>query len=71
MQTGCKKTSARSKKTQDTVTDQSQIDRFKEAARQLEADEGEAAFDEKLKQILPQKTPASESKHPNKPRNKR
>ncbi|HQT66153.1 MAG TPA: hypothetical protein PLC74_00975 [Acetobacteraceae bacterium] len=26
-----------------------QIDRFKEAARQMEADEDEAAFDEKLK----------------------
>ncbi len=33
----------------------SQIDRFKEAARQLEADENEAAFDEKLKAIAKQK----------------
>jgi len=33
------------------VTEKSQIDRFKEAARQLEADENEAAFDEKLKAV--------------------
>jgi len=32
-----------------------QIDRFKEAARHLEADESEAAFDEKLKAIAKQK----------------
>jgi hypothetical protein len=32
-----------------------QIDRFKEAARQLEADESEAAFDEKLKALAKQK----------------
>jgi hypothetical protein len=32
-----------------------QIDRFKEAARQLEVDESEAAFDEKLKVIAEQK----------------
>ncbi|WP_169738209.1 hypothetical protein [Acidocella facilis] len=31
--------------------DKSQIDRFKEAARQLEVDESEAAFDEKLKKL--------------------
>ncbi len=30
---------------------QSQIDRFKETARQLGCDEDEAAFDDKLKQI--------------------
>jgi len=51
MQTRGKKTAARFKKTQDTVTEKSQIDRFKEAARQLEADENEAAFDEKLKAV--------------------
>jgi hypothetical protein len=32
-----------------------QIDRFKEAARQLEVDESEAAFDEKLKEIAKHK----------------
>ena len=32
-----------------------QIDRFKEAARQLDCDEDEAAFDEKLKAIAKQK----------------
>ncbi len=32
-----------------------QIDRFKEVARQLEADESEAAFDEKLKALAKQK----------------
>lgn len=41
--------------------DKSQIDRFKEAARQLEADEREAAFDEKLKRL---------AKHPEKPQPK-
>jgi len=34
-----------------TKAAQSQIDRFKEAARQLEVDETEAAFDEKLKVV--------------------
>lgn len=34
---------------------QSQIERFKEAARQLGCDEDEAAFDEKLKVIARQK----------------
>jgi hypothetical protein len=33
-----------------------QIDRFKEAARQLEADESDVAFDEKLKAIAKSKT---------------
>lgn len=32
-----------------------QIDRFKEAARQLEVDESETAFDEKLKGLATQK----------------
>jgi hypothetical protein len=35
--------------------DKSQIDRFREAARQLGCDEDEAAFDEKLKVIAKQK----------------
>jgi hypothetical protein len=39
-----------------------QIDRFKEAARQLGCDEDEAAFDEKLRQIARQKPkPVSKS----------
>jgi hypothetical protein len=41
-----------------------QIDRFKEAARQLEADESEAAFDEKLRAIIKQK-PKEETKRSN------
>lgn len=69
MQARIKKTATRS--TQDPLGPLEQIDRFKEAARQLEADESEVAFDEKLKQILPQKTPASNLKRPNKPENKR
>jgi hypothetical protein len=43
------------KPTKNTDVPQPQIDRFKEAARQLEADESEAAFDEKLKAITKQK----------------
>ena len=35
--------------------DQAQVERFKEAARQLGCDEDEAAFDEKLKVIARQK----------------
>ena len=42
-------------KSERKVKDVPQIDRFKEAARQLEADESEAAFDEKLKAIAKQK----------------
>ena len=38
-----------------TTKDPAQIDRFKEAARQLDCDEDEAAFDEKLKGIARQK----------------
>ncbi len=48
-----------------------QFDRFKEAARQLEADESEAAFDDKLRQILPDKTAALTPEPPNKPTDKR
>ena len=36
--------------------DQSQIDRFKEAARQLECDDNEARFDAKLKKVAKAKT---------------
>jgi len=43
------------------MTDKSQIDRFKEAARQLEVDESEAAFDEKLGKLVKHK-PALEKK---------
>jgi hypothetical protein len=35
----------------ETGLKESQIDRFKEAARQLEVDESEAVFDEKLKAL--------------------
>ena len=38
---------------------QSQMDRFKEAARALECDQDEAPFDEKLKGIAKQKTSSS------------
>jgi hypothetical protein len=38
-----------------TTKEISQIDRFKEAARQLEADESESAFDEKLKAVAKHK----------------
>jgi hypothetical protein len=55
MQTGSKKATARSEKAQNSVTEKSQIDRFKEAARKLEGDESEAAFDEKLKAIVKEK----------------
>jgi len=37
------------------ATSQIQIDRFKEAARQLEVDDSEAAFNEQLKNIANQK----------------
>lgn len=33
--------------------DKSQSDKFKDAARELECDENEAAFEEKLKKIVP------------------
>ena len=36
-------------------TDKSQLDRFKEAARQLETDDDEARFDEKLGKLVKQK----------------
>ncbi len=34
------------------MTDKSQLDRFKEAARELEADDDEARFNEKLRGIV-------------------
>ena len=37
-----------------------QINRFKEAARQLECDDDEAAFDAKLKKVAKAKPPAPE-----------
>jgi hypothetical protein len=39
-----------------------QIDRFKETAKELGADESEAAFDEKLKKIAPEKPLKEDSK---------
>jgi hypothetical protein len=42
--------------------DEEQIERFKEAARQLGCDEDEAAFDEKLKVIARQKPKDSTSR---------
>lgn len=44
------------------TTDKNQIDRFKETARQIEADESEVAFDEKLKAIAKQKLNRDEKK---------
>ncbi len=38
-----------------TDTKKSQLERFKEAARQLEADDDEKRFDEKLKRLAKQK----------------
>ena len=39
------------------ATDQSQSERFKDAARELECDENEAAWDERLKKVVKQKPP--------------
>jgi hypothetical protein len=39
----------------------SQLDKFKEAARQLECDEDEAAFEEKLKKIAAQEPAKDEA----------
>ncbi|MCK0167052.1 hypothetical protein MWU52_05775 [Jannaschia sp. S6380] len=36
-------------------TEKSQLDRFKEAARQLETDDDEARFNEKLRKLAKQK----------------
>lgn len=38
------------------IPSQSQSDKFKEAARELEADEDEARWEEKLRKIAKQKT---------------
>lgn len=35
-----------------TAQKQSQLDKFKEAARQLEADDDEARFDERVKKLV-------------------
>lgn len=44
------------------ISDTNQVDRFKEAARKLDCEEGEAAFDEKLGKLVKQKPePASQS----------
>lgn len=51
-----------------TVTGtKTQIDRFKEAARKLGADENEAAFDDALQNLLPQKPAKLTPKPTNKP----
>ncbi len=42
---------------QDDAKASAQLERFKEAARQLGCDEDEAAFDDKLKVIARQKPP--------------
>lgn len=39
--------------------DTPQVDKFRELARELECDEDEAAFDERLKKLAP-KTPSSQ-----------
>ena len=38
-----------------TTTDKSQLDKFKEAARQLETDDDEERFEERLKKLVKQK----------------
>jgi len=42
--------------------DPAQIDKFRDLARELECDEDEAAFDERLKQIAP--TPKADTPKP-------
>ena len=44
-----------------SLPDKSQLDRFKEAARELEADDDEAKFNEKLGKLVKQK-PKDEEK---------
>lgn len=39
----------------DTISEPSQLDKFKEAAREYEADEDEARWDERLKKVAKQK----------------
>jgi hypothetical protein len=44
-------------------TEESQLDKFKQAARELEADEDEVSWDERLKKVArhkPEDKPASE-----------
>lgn len=38
-----------------TTPDKSQLDKFKEAARQLETDDDEARFDERIKKLVKHK----------------
>jgi len=54
---------------QKPLVSKSQIDRFKEAARHLEADESEAAFDEKLKILVDQKHGGKATKGTHKEKN--
>jgi len=41
----------------------SQLDKFREAARQLETDDDESRFDEKLKRVAKAKPEKNEDKH--------
>ena len=50
-------------KHESTVDQPSQIDKFRDLARELECDDDEKAFDEKLKKIAN----APHEPHPNKP----
>lgn len=43
-----------------------QLEKFKEAARQAEADESEEAFEERLKRIVPPKPKPKNEKAPDK-----
>lgn len=43
-------------KRQDKVSEKTQADRFKEAAKEAEADESEEAFEERLKRIAKSST---------------
>lgn len=43
-------------------TEKSQLDRFKEAARELEADDDEAKFNEKLGKLVKQRPPEEADK---------
>ena len=44
-----------SKKPKSNAENQSQLDKFKEAARQLETDDDEEQFEDRLKKIVKQK----------------
>lgn len=45
-----------------TLVRKSQADRFKDAARELEADDDEATFNEKLRKLVMQKQDKKDSK---------